>query len=185
MDDYLKHILSSRQKKTINDKGLKPAAVLVPLFYVGKELHILFTRRSNKVLYHKGQISFPGGRPHKNDPDFLRTALRESWEEIGLKSEDVQILGELDNTPTITTGFNIRPFVGIIPYPYPFKLNPEETTEILDIPISALMQDSAYSSKVADAEGIKQETYVYKGQSIWGATARIVKQLLDILRSSA
>ena len=106
MDDYLKHILSSRQKKTINDKGLKPAAVLVPLFYVGKELHILFTRRSNKVLYHKGQISFPGGRPHKIDPDFLHTALRESWEEIGLKSEDIQILGELDNTPTITTGFN-------------------------------------------------------------------------------
>jgi 8-oxo-dGTP pyrophosphatase MutT (NUDIX family) len=182
MIDYLKHILSSRQKKLHYDKNLKPAAVLVPLFSDGEELHILFTRRSEEVFHHKGQISFPGGRPHEKDSDLRQTALRESWEEIGLKPEDVRILGELDDTPTVTTGFNIRPFVGIIPFPYSFKLNKAETTALLDIPFQALLDDSAYSHDAMDSEGIKQAAYVYHGQTIWGATARIVKQLVDILR---
>ncbi len=185
MVDYLKHILCSRQKKTLTDKNLKSSAVLVPLFNDGEELHILFTRRSNIVLHHKGQISFPGGQSHKDDSDLLQTALRESWEEIGLKPKDVQILGELDDIPTFTSGFNIRPFVGIIPYPYSFKLNQQETTEILDIPLSALMESSSCQNDAVGADGIKQVAYVYKGQTIWGATARIVKQLVDILRSSS
>jgi 8-oxo-dGTP pyrophosphatase MutT (NUDIX family) len=184
MVDYLKHILSSRQKKLSIDKKLKPAAVLVPLFNDGKELHILFTRRSEKVFHHKGQISFPGGRPNKNETDLQQTALRESWEEIGLKPEDVQVIGELDDTPTISTGFNISPFVGIIPYPYSFKLNKAETTALLDIPLSVLLDDSAFLQDAVDSKGITQAAYVYQSQTIWGATARIVKQLIDILRSS-
>ncbi len=123
MNEHLKRNLSTRVKKTLTDKKLKPAAVLVPLFYDGNEFHILLTRRSENVPHHKGQISFPGGQPHKKDSDLLQTALRESWEEIGLKPEDVQVIGELDDTPTLTSGFIITPFVGIIPYPYSFKLN--------------------------------------------------------------
>jgi 8-oxo-dGTP pyrophosphatase MutT (NUDIX family) len=187
MNDYLRQILSSRQKKKkLTDKDLKPAAVLLPLFTDGTEYRVLFTRRSEKVLHHKGQISFPGGQPHKKDSDLLQTALRESWEEIGLKPEDVEIIGELDDTPTATSGFIITPFVGIIPYPYIFTPNPQETTEIFDIPLSSLMNSSKLTQELADSGGKLQETYTYKyqGYSIWGATALIIKQLLDTIRKA-
>jgi 8-oxo-dGTP pyrophosphatase MutT (NUDIX family) len=183
MNDYLKNILSSRVKKTLVDKKFKPAAVLVPLFSDGNELQILLTRRSEKVFHHQGQISFPGGQPHKEDPDLLHTALRESWEEIGLKPEDVQIVGELDDTPTITSGFMITPFVGVIPYPYSFNLNLLETTGVFNIPISTLMENSAYREEAVDSNGVVQQAYLFQGNTIWGATARIIKQLLDMIKN--
>jgi len=107
MDYNLRQIFSFRQKKILTDKKLKAAAVLVPLFSDGKEYRLLLTKRSNDVLYHKGQISFPGGKPYKTDSSLLETALRESCEEIGLDPKDVEIIGELDDTPTTTSGFLI------------------------------------------------------------------------------
>src|SRR4030042_879372 len=129
MDYNLRQIFSSRQKKRSTDKKLNAAAVLVPLFSDGKEYHILLTKRSSTVLQHKGQISFPGGKPHKTDSSLLETALRESREEIGLQPKDAEIIGELDDTPTKTSGFIISPFVALIPYPYKFVRNPHEITE--------------------------------------------------------
>jgi 8-oxo-dGTP pyrophosphatase MutT (NUDIX family) len=186
MDNHLRHIFSSRQKKRLPIENLKVAAVLVPLFNDGKEYRILLTRRSNQVLYHKGQISFPGGKPHKNDSSLQETALRESKEEIGLAREDVEIIGELDDTETITSGFLISPFVALIPYPYKFVKNPRETTEILDIPLSALMEDSNCKQKLVNNSGTLTTicTFTYKNNKIWGATARIIKQLVDTLKSS-
>ncbi len=139
------------------------------------------------MLHHKGQISFPGGKPHKTDFNLMETALRESWEEIGLEPEDVEIVGELDDTPTTTSGFIISPFVALIPYPYKFTKNPGEIAEILDIPLSALMDKSSFKqeSLVDDSELITAYTYEYKGWIIWGATARIIKQLLDSLQSAS
>lgn len=184
MYDRLKQILSLHTKKHINDPGLKNAAVLVPLFNKNEELHILFIKRSNSVFYHKGQISFPGGRVQDTDTSLKDAALRESWEEIGLRPVDAEIIGELDDTPTRTTGFLISPFVALIPYPYHFTMSPEEIVGIIEIPISSLLDKSSYKRRRVNDEGelITASTYQYKGQVIWGATARIVTQLLDLIK---
>ena len=187
MDYNPRQIFSSRKKQILTDKKLNAAAVLVPLFNDGKEYCLLLTKRSNDVLYHKGQISFPGGKPYKTDASLLETALRESNEEIGLDPKDVEIIGELDDTPTTTSGFLISPFVAVIPYPYKFIRNPGEIAEILDVPISALMDKSRFKQEYMNEgdETIKTYTYEYNGRVIWGATADIIKQLLDTLQSSS
>lgn len=187
MDYNLKQVFSSRQKKILTNKKLNAAAVLVPLFYDGKEYHVLLTQRSNQVLYHKGQISFPGGKPHKADSNLLETALRESWEEVGLEPKDVEVIGELDDTPTKTSGFIISPFVALVPYPHKFTRNPREITEILAIPLSALMDRANCRQEFVDNDGepATEYFYEYNGQVIWGATARIIKQLLDTLSSAS
>jgi 8-oxo-dGTP pyrophosphatase MutT (NUDIX family) len=186
MEKHIKRIFSLRRKKRLSDKNLKPSAVLIPLFYDGKEFRVLLTRRSNRVQHHKGQISFPGGRPLKKDSSLLETALRESWEETGLKPEDVEIIGELDDTPTRISGFLISPFVALIPYPYKFTRNPRETAEILDFPLSALMNETSFKQEFIEnsKDTLPDYTYEYKGNVIWGATARIIKQLLDTLREA-
>jgi 8-oxo-dGTP pyrophosphatase MutT (NUDIX family) len=188
MDYNLRQIFSCRQKKRLTDKKLNAAAVLVPLFNDGKEYRLLLTQRSSNVLQHKGQISFPGGKPQKADSSLLETALRESWEEIGLDPKDVEIVGELDDTPTTTTGFLISPFVALIPYPYKFIRNHLEIADILDIPLSALMDKSCFEKKyVTDDDGktLAAYSYEYNGRIIWGATANIIKQLLDSLQSAS
>ncbi len=131
----IKQVLSRYQKCKVTKMNLVPAAVLVPLFTKDGEFHILFTQRSNKVTYHKGQISFPGGVHTKADSSLLVTALRESYEEIGLEPEDADILGELDDTITLFSGFVISPFVAFIPFPYPFRINTEEIEDMFDVPL--------------------------------------------------
>jgi 8-oxo-dGTP pyrophosphatase MutT (NUDIX family) len=186
MKDQLKQIFSFRKKKYVTNKKLKAAAVLVPLFHDGNEYRVLLTRRSHEVFHHKGQISFPGGKPSKSDSSLLDTALRESWEEIGLQARDAEIIGELDDTPTKTTGFNISPFVALIPYPYSFVRNLHEIDEILDIPLAAFL-DTAHC-KQGRARNKSEMTidfrYECNGRIIWGATARIIKQLVDTLKST-
>jgi 8-oxo-dGTP pyrophosphatase MutT (NUDIX family) len=185
MKNQLKQVFSSRKKKYIANKKLKAAAVLVPLFYDGKEYRILLTRRSHEVFHHKGQISFPGGKPSKSDTSLLDTALRESWEEIGLQAKDAEIIGELDDTPTKTTGFNISPFVAVIPYPYSFVRNPHEIDEILDIPLASFI-DTAHCKQGRarnESEMAIDFRYECNGRIIWGATARIIKQLIESLKS--
>jgi len=186
MHDHLRHSFSSRKKKRLTSKKLNAAAVLVPLFYDGNEYHVLLTQRSNKVFHHKGQIAFPGGKPHKADASLLDTALRESWEEVGLSPEDVEVIGELDDTATRTSGFSISPFVALIPYPYSFTRNHYEIDDILDVPLSVLTDPSNYTEQIVDDDGepVTAFTYQHNGRIIWGATASIIKQLLDTLRST-
>lgn len=182
MREKLKEILSSRQKASFSGGGLTEAAVLVPILCKGGEYHILFTKRSDRVPSHKGQISFPGGARSEDDPSILDTALRESWEEVGLKAEDAEILGELDDTPTTISRFNISPFVAFIPYPYQFIVNHDEIDEIFHVPISALLHKADWKEEyyTFDDKVVVACSYEYKGWVIWGATARIVQQLLEI-----
>jgi len=178
MREKIRQALASRRKEKITDRGLNQAAVLVPLLCKGGEYYILFTRRSNQVAHHKGQVSFPGGASSEGDCSLLDTALRESWEEIGLETGDVEILGELDDTPTVSSGFAISPFVALIPYPYEFKVSHEEIDEIFDVPISALLSKAKVrqESRVVLGEIVTAFSYEYGGRVIWGATAGIVKQ---------
>ncbi len=135
--------------------------------------------------HHKGQISFPGGARSKTDTTLLDTALRESWEEIGLEAKDAEIVGELDDTPTTTSGFNISPFVAFIPYPYKFTLSPYEIEEIFSISISALLHKASRKEEryTFGSQTFVNYSYEYEGRVIWGATARIVEQLLEIWQS--
>jgi len=157
--------------------NLTVAAVLLPLLFKEEELHVLFTKRTQTVKVHKGQISFPGGVCDRHDKNLLATALREAQEEIGLKPEDVEILGALEPIATVTTGFQVHTFVGLIPYPYGFKPNGKEVAEILTVPLHFLA-DSKHWSRRAYQTGDK--TFVayfisYENYRIWGATARILK----------
>ena len=185
MKEKIRQALASRRKEKMNDKSLTEAAVLVPLFSRGGEYHILFTRRSSQVAHHKGQISFPGGARSEGDHSLLDTALRESWEEIGLETRDIEIIGELDDTPTVSSGFVISPFVAFVPYPYEFKMSDYEIDEIFHVPVSALLHKAKVTreSRVALGEVVTAYSYEYEGRVIWGATAWIVRQLLEVWQS--
>lgn len=180
--ERLRQALSRRQKHRIVDNSMAASAVLIPLIHKNGEYHILFTRRTQTVQYHKGQISFPGGAYEAEDSTLLDTALRESTEEIGLAREVVDILGELDDTPTVTSGYVISPFVGLVQEERPLTLHPLETEEILEIPVSALLTRDCLRPRIDVIDGKEIKTYAYHCGSnvIWGATARILGQFLDI-----
>ena len=182
MERKIKKILACRSKACIQDPRLRRAAVLLPLFKKEGEYHILFTRRTDQVEHHKGQISFPGGRQDKKDKDLLATALREAQEEMGIEEKDVQILGELDDICTVTD-FCVSPFVALIPYPYPYKINRQEIAEIIEVPLSVLLDERRFRQELRERDGAPFQVYFYqhKDHTIWGATAGILKQLLDLL----
>ena len=185
MREKIKRILFQRERQTIviTDVPLAPAAVLLPLYEREGEYWMLFTKRTQKVAYHKGQISFPGGVRDEGDRDLVDTALRETFEEIGVKPEDVEILGELDRMGTLTSNFLITPFVGIIPHPYEFTIAGDEIEELVEVPISALLDKDNYHEESQAYEGMTYlaSFFEYKGRVIWGATARILKQFLDLV----
>jgi len=177
-------ILAGREKNIIvfSDKPLRPAAVLIPIYKKSGRYHVLLTKRTEEMEYHKGQICFPGGSRHQDDNSLLETALREAYEEVGIRPEDVEILGELDGFGTLTSNFLITPFVGIIPYPYKFTVSEHEIDELVEVPLSALADDRNYWEEERSAEGVtgKASFYKYKDKVVWGATARILKQFIDL-----
>jgi 8-oxo-dGTP pyrophosphatase MutT (NUDIX family) len=184
MMDALKKALAERKKIVITDSKLKPSAVLLPIFQKEDGCHILFTRRTDSLAHHKGQISFPGGGRHSDDKSLLQTALRESHEEIGLREEDVEIIGELDDAATVTSLFCITPFVGVIPYPYEFKRETYEVEEIFDVSVEDLLKTDK-KEETMEIGGVSIKVYSYEvGQRmIWGATAWILTGFLDVLRN--
>jgi 8-oxo-dGTP pyrophosphatase MutT (NUDIX family) len=181
----IEKILRHYKKKEITGKDFKSSAVLIPLFYSEGQYHVLFAKRSEEVDFHKGQVCFPGGSPEPCDASLLQTALREAEEEIGLKAEDAEVLGELDDSPTLTSGYVISPFVAFIPYPYPFKLNHREVEEIFSVPLMALINEANFRQDYYPADDKIGPGYAYEheGHIIWGATARILKQFTELLRS--
>ena len=182
MKQRLMQALSQRRKRRIVDSSLMPSAVLVPLYCKEGQYHILFTKRTEAVTEHKGQISFPGGAYQEGDRTLIDTALRESIEEIGLMASDAEVLGELDDTITVTSRYVISPFVAYIPWPYQFKLDRREVEEIIKVPISALLNKDCLQqqTEIRDGETVTLYFYHYQGRVIWGATARILNQFLDI-----
>ena len=179
----LKQALSQQQKAHATDDSQIPAAVIIAIYYKEEEHHILFTKRTERVKEHKGEISFPGGAYEEPDGTLLNTALRECTEEIGLAPEAVELLGELDDSPTISSNYIISPFVAAIPWPYPFKLDPIETEEIIEAPISALLDENCRheETRVLGGQLVTTYFYHYQGEIIWGATARMLKELLEII----
>jgi 8-oxo-dGTP pyrophosphatase MutT (NUDIX family) len=182
--NQLRLILSTRNRRVIEHPPFSHAAVLVPLFNKGKDCHLLFTKRSEQVKYHKGEISFPGGVVDEEDSELIHTALREASEEIGLKENDVQVIGILDDIVTVTE-FIVTPIVGLFPYPYPFKVSRVEIAELIEVPLSFLLNGDCFSEREILRGRQKEivDAYQYGQYVIWGATARILKQFLDLISS--
>lgn len=161
---------------------LAPAGVLLLVYVKDGEVCVLLNKRTSWVEHHKGEISFPGGAQDPEDATILDTALREAHEEMGVKGEDVEILCRLDQVST-RSRFTITPFVGTIPSSYPFRANWIEVAEVLEVPLPLLL-DSANLREMAGNEGNGQGgdfSYAYGEHLIWGATARILAQFLELI----
>jgi 8-oxo-dGTP pyrophosphatase MutT (NUDIX family) len=158
------------------------AAVLVPLFTAGRaqEPHLVLTRRRSDLRSHAGEISFPGGRRDEGDSDFVATALREAEEEIALDPAAVEIGGALPPTTTFATGYRIYPFVGLVADPAQLGLepSPDEVETVLAYSLEVLRESYAMRRLVRRGVPIHTPTYEVEGQMIWGATARILGDLL-------
>ena len=159
--------------------GGTDSAVLAPLFAdADGALHAVFTRRRDDLRRHAGEISFPGGRRDEGE-ELLDTALREAHEEIGLPPGDVEIAGALTPTPTFVTGYAIYPFVGVISEPEAaWVLSHHEVAEVLQLPLQALRDAAGERRLVRKGIPFRTPTYEVGPHLIWGATARIVGDLL-------
>jgi len=171
--------LSSREKLTL-EPGLIRAAVLVPLLRRSDEYCLLFTKRPKEMKHHPGQISFPGGIFEERDITLKGTVIREAWEELGLSEGNIQFLGELDDYST-TTGYLISSFVGKIPYPYDFRINKEEISELIVVPIEELRRPPRVGYVVRDGKPYPVYYYDLPQHVVWGATARIVKNFVEVV----
>ena len=169
------------------DHRARPAAVLVPLYQHDDVWHVLFTRRTESVEVHRGQVSFPGGMIESDDESPEQAALREVEEEIGIKAGDVNILGALDPIPTITQ-FIIVPIVGSIPWPYPLQINHAEVAATFGVPLEWLADPANLEIRQWQPQSNGSSYAIhffqpYQGEVIWGATARITVSLLELIRS--
>lgn len=163
------------------DVHLKCAAVLVPLMFFQNEWHVLYTRRTDRVESHKGQVSFPGGACDEGETTPEETALREADEEIGILPQDVNVLGRLSRMVTISK-FRVTPVVGVMPFPYAFKTSGAEVARVFTMPLLWLANRNNYwefSMPGTDRSVIVY--HPYDGELLWGATARMTVNFLKIL----
>ncbi len=157
------------------------AGVMIPLFETEGEIFVVLTRRACSVKIHKGEVSFPGGMYEPEDGDLRTTALRECNEEIGVREEDVEIIGRLDDMYTLT-GFVIAPYVGTIPFPYDFKLNSSEVAYLIHLPLNFLLEtEPVIETARHDGKVQHVPSLYFEGDRIWGATCRILLTLRDII----
>ncbi len=184
LPNKIKRCLSERTIRRITNTNCIRAAVLVPLLEKDNSYQILFTKRTNKVRHHKGQISFPGGSYDETDNTLENTALRETLEEIGVEKNDIRILGELDETRTVTSNYIVSAYVGYINHSQiTYKIQEDEIDELIEVPLTALLEPSIFREEEYTHEGKQRSVlyYHYEQHVIWGATARILKQFLDII----
>ncbi len=172
-------LLSPEEAAELDVRGRTNAAVLVPLYVQGGGLHVVFTKRREDLRRHPGEISFPGGRYEEGEADLIATALREAEEEIGLPSSAVEIVGALQPTPTIATGYAVYPFVGMIDPGRSWTLSAREVAEVLELSLGDLISGYARRRLVRRGLPIRTDTYMVDEHLIWGATARILADLLD------
>jgi 8-oxo-dGTP pyrophosphatase MutT (NUDIX family) len=167
------------------DKTLS-AAVLVPLYQLGNELHVILTKRTMLVTMQQGHISFPGGRREPGDQDLLATALRECFEEIGLDPHRVEIFGRIDDFSTRSGRMLVAGFVGLIDplaSPYPWRPAETEVAAVLEVPVRHLLDASNWT--VAEPIQLNgrlwpNETLLFREHRVFGATARALRNLLDV-----
>lgn len=163
------------------DMKLRCASVLVPLVWFDEEWHLLFTRRTDRVESHKGQVSFPGGACDEGETTPEQTALREAHEEVGINPADVTVLGHLSKLITISS-FRVKPVVGVLPWPYVFTVGNAEVARVFTMPLQWLANHHNYWEFFRrDSDRSLIVYHPYEGEILWGATARMTLNFLKTI----
>jgi 8-oxo-dGTP pyrophosphatase MutT (NUDIX family) len=175
-----------KQEPEFPSGDYRAAAVLVPLFVREDIVHVVLTKRTENVRTHQGQVSFPGGSFERGDATLWQTALREAHEEVGLRPEDVVLIGVLDDLPTYVSGFCIRPFVAEIPHPYDFVHDTREVDHVFAPPLEIFADTARRREEYREREGRPYPLYSYDvdGNIVWGATARMLVQLVELIATA-
>jgi 8-oxo-dGTP pyrophosphatase MutT (NUDIX family) len=181
----IRNILASHWPQHVQSPGRKPASVLIPFYPLPEGLSLVLMKRPDYPGVHGDQISFPGSGKEKEDRDDLETALRETHEEIGVKPEHVDVWGALSTQQTVTSKYRITPFVGSIPYPYEFRPDSREVERLILIPFSRLLDPETYTYGTYNWKGLEFESdlYRYGNDIIWGLTARILNNLITLIKT--
>lgn len=174
------HTLTHRQPHQLQVPDFMPAAVILPFFNKNNEAYLLFTLRTDKVLHHKGQVSFPGGAWEKQDKTLADTALRETEEEVGIPRNMLNIIGQLDDFPTISD-FLVTPFAATLPYPYPKSINEDEVAELLEVPLDLFLTADFFEMKEKRYGDKSYPVYYYHWEHavIWGVTGYIINRFIE------
>ena len=187
IDTVRRRIRRHRYRPIAEDDAAIPFAVLIPFYELAGELHIVLTKRTNLMRRNQGHVSFPGGRREGDDPDLLATALRESDEEIGLAPEHVEIFGRVDDFSTRDGELFIAGYAGLIDpaaSPYPWRPAQTEVAEILEVPLRHLLDPANVElaePRMLNGRLWPNETFLFQGHRIFGATARALRHVLDIV----
>jgi 8-oxo-dGTP pyrophosphatase MutT (NUDIX family) len=183
--DQVRRLLASYHPRRIEPAGRAVAGVLLLLFDVDGETHLLFTKRTELVEYHKGEICFPGGRREPEDPDLFATAVREAFEEVGINPADVERVGQLDDIVSRGSNFVISPFVGFLKASPPdeYRHAEREVDVVLEIPLAHLLDDTNGGLELRHIgdEDVETPFFRFHRHVIWGATARILTQFLGLI----
>ena len=179
--------IGAHVRRVVPPGSLIAAAVLVPIVDHAGEPYLLFTKRTDRVGHHKGQMSFPGGVVDPGDRSFLDAALRECEEEIALPRASVEPLGMLDDTETVATRFVITPVVGLVRQPVAWQPDGEEIEKVVEVPFELLADEGSFRVEQWVRDGVTRPVYFfdYQGETIWGATANILRHYLALVRSPA
>lgn len=164
----------------------KAAAVLLPLIERDRGLHVLYTRRSDRLASHRGQVAFPGGRFDRRDPHLLAAALRETHEEVGIPPHQVEVLGSFEGRRTHSTEIFVTPFVGIVRGTPELRPDPKEVAEIFDVPLDALNNPHyrGYYNQASNGYTARHPAILYAGQVIWGLTYYLTMTFLELTASA-
>jgi 8-oxo-dGTP pyrophosphatase MutT (NUDIX family) len=188
IDEYVERLrlnlqLADAVARPLPGTELKAAAVLVPLLRRNGEIHVLYTRRSDRLASHRGEVAFPGGRFDRRDPHLLAAALREAYEEVGIEPQAVEVLGSFEGRRTHSTDILVTPFVGLVRGSPTLRPDPEEVAEIFDVPLSALA-DPRYRGGHRwrrDGSTSHRPAILYQRQVIWGLTYELTMRFLELV----
>ena len=181
MLDKVRARIPEYRPRLVETAGLPEAGVLVPVTCVDNEPEIILTLRSNSLSTHSGEVAFPGGRRDPGDVDLAFTALREAHEEIGLLPDLVEVVGPLDSLVS-RFGIKVTPYVGIVPDVFDLRPNEGEIQEVFRVPVSYFLGDNREMTHRIDYEGRSWyvPSYRYEGFKIWGLTALILVDLMNV-----
>ncbi|MHA1220345.1 MAG: NUDIX hydrolase [Candidatus Heimdallarchaeota archaeon] len=181
----IKTILENSSPEILPDDGSVRGAVIVPIFEKDGQLYMLFTKRTEALSTHKGQISFPGGKIDDQDSSLFNCAIRETFEEIGLDPTKITLLGTLDQIKTTGSNVLLSPFVCKIDFPFTLKINEKEVQEVITVPFEELLNNDNWDCKKVMMAEIKEKHiwyFFYQNWTIWGATGRITKHFLRLIQ---
>jgi 8-oxo-dGTP pyrophosphatase MutT (NUDIX family) len=183
--ERLREVLAGRERRVLADGEAVRCAVLVPLIPDGDGFHVLYTKRTEHLPDHRGQVAFPGGKHAPADPALVDTALREAREEVGLAPADVRVLGRLDDVTTMAARYVVTPFVGVIPPDTRFRPNPAEVADVFSVSLTDLRNPVHHGTEPRTWDGGVYEVDVITAgaHNIWGLTLNITKNLLECVEA--